>query len=308
MRELRLLGFLIVTSLFVGTLAPALGWASRDFLTLGNLRDVLVNAAPAIIAACGMTVVIVSASIDISIGSTFAACAVAGAALGQTQCPLALAVLAPLVLGATLGAVNGVLIAIARIPAIIATLGMMTVVRGLTIYLTGGNEVRDHPLRFGDGQSLPPSLIIAAVVVAATAFFLTRTRTGRQIHALGGNETAAQLSTVPVIRHRLLTHAMCGGCVGLAALVHAARFSSIQPTMGGGVRAGGDHRGGAGRHQHPGRQRHRAGQRAGCDHAGSDSERAHLPRRPGFLERRRPRRRGPGRRAIVRVGEEVGEM
>ncbi len=239
MRELRLLGFLVATSLFVGLVAPRLGWASPDFLTGANLRDVLVNAAPFMIAACGMTLVIISGGIDISIGALFAACAVAASATARGEHPLPLAVLAPLGLGLAVGAWNGVLIAVARIPSIVATLGMMTVIRGVTIYLTGSNEVRDLPAAFrhlslGALFGIPFPLLLAFASVAITALFLSGTKPGREIYALGGNELAAQLSAIPVTRLRLLTHALCGAFVGLAALVHAARFSSVQPLMGGG--------------------------------------------------------------------------
>lgn len=238
-RELRLLFFLIGAGAFVGLVAPPLHLASPGFLRPQNLLDVLVNSTPYAIAAAGMTIVIISGGIDISIGSLLGACAIAAGITAKTGQPLMIAVLVPLAIGLAVGALNGAMITFARIPPLVATLGMLSVIRGVTIYLTGGNEVRELPDAFrefslGAFLGIPYPLWLAAAVVGATLFLLTMTRIGRQVYAVGGNETAARLSTIPLNQRRLLTHAACGLCVGLAAVVQAARFSSIQITTGAG--------------------------------------------------------------------------
>src|SRR5207249_8574109 len=141
--------------------------------------------------------------IDISIGSVLAVCAVVAALLVKAGWPLGAAMLAAALAGAALGGLNGVLVARFRIPPIVATLATMGGLRGAMLWCTGGNWVRDLPPSFNwlsthGAFGLPATVWIAAVVVAAMAFFLARTRPGRQCYAVGSNARSAELSGIRV--------------------------------------------------------------------------------------------------------------
>src|SRR5207248_3418169 len=145
----------------------------------------------------------VCAEIDISIGSVLAVCAVAAALLAKRGWPMPAVALASVVAGAALGALNGWLVAGCGVPSIVATLATMGGLRGAMIWWTGGDWVRDLPPSFMALSShsllgLPATVWVAAVAVAMMAFFLARTRPGRQCYAVGSNRRSAQLSGIRV--------------------------------------------------------------------------------------------------------------
>lgn len=207
------------------------------FLQTANLRDILVNAAPLVVAACGMTMVILAGMIDISAGSALAVCAATAGLTAKAGAPLLLVILAPMLAGAIVGAVNGWLVAFVRIPAIIVTLGMMSVLRGGIIWWTRGEWIGNLPPSFsavgrGEVAGVPIPVWIAAGVVAATALLLARTPFGRHLYAVGGNPLAAARMGIPVPRVLWLVFVLHGALLGLAALVYASRFSVIQSNAG----------------------------------------------------------------------------
>lgn len=224
---------------FAGLLALALAmtFVSDRFLTgenLGNIgRQVSINA----IIATGMTLVIITGGIDLSVGAvmTLAMTFGAGAMLAGVPVPLAIAL--ALFTGVTCGAVNGLLIAYARLPAIIVTLAMMEIPRGIALLYTGGYPLSNLPSEFGPlgrGEILGvhvPTLVMLAVVVAGH-FFLTRIVAGRAFYALGGNEEAARLAGLPVNRYKLLAYTLSGFTAALAGVVLASRLMSGQPNAG----------------------------------------------------------------------------
>ncbi len=218
-------------------LAVAMTVVSDRFLTwenLGNIgRQVSINA----IIATGMTLVIISGGIDLSVGAvmTLAMTLGAGAMLAGVPVPLAIAL--ALGTGVLCGAINGALIAYARLPAIIVTLAMMEVPRGIALLYTGGYPLSNLPEAFGPlgrgeflGVHVPTWVMIA--VVLAGHFFLTRAVAGRALYALGGNEEAARLSGVPVNRYKLLAYILSGFTAALAGVVLASRLMSGQPNAG----------------------------------------------------------------------------
>jgi ribose transport system permease protein len=218
-------------------LAIAMTFVSDRFLTaenLGNIgRQVSINA----IIATGMTLVIITGGIDLSVGAvmTLAMTFAAGAMLAGV--PVTLAVALALLTGVACGAVNGVLIAYARLPAIIVTLAMMEVPRGIALLYTGGYPLSNLPAAFGPigrGEILGvhvPTLVMLAVVVAGH-LFLTRFVAGRAFYVLGGNEEAARLAGLPVNRYKLLAYALSGFTAALAGVVLASRLMSGQPNAG----------------------------------------------------------------------------
>lgn len=228
-RELSVAGFLVLLLCYFGT--------TPGFLKANNLRDILVNAAPLVIAACGMSMVIIAGMIDISAGSALAVCAVVAGITAKSGAPLILVILAPIVVGALIGAVNGWLVAVVRIPAIIVTLGMMSVLRGGIIWWTRGEWIGNLPPSFsaigrGTVLGLPIPVLLAAATVILTAILMARTPFGRHIYAVGGNMFAAVRMGISAQRVLWLVFAVHGALLGLAALVYASRFSVIQSNAG----------------------------------------------------------------------------
>lgn len=228
-REVSVGVFLLLLLGYFGT--------TPGFLQTANLRDILVNAAPLVIAACGMTMVILAGMIDISAGSALAVCAVTAGLTAKSGAPLPLVILAPMLAGAVVGAVNGWLVAFVRIPAIIVTLGMMSVLRGGIIWWTRGEWIGNLPPSFsavgrGEVAGIPVPVLLAGGMVAATALLLARTPFGRHLYAVGGNPLAAARMGVAVPSVLWLVFVLHGALLGLAALVYASRFSVIQSNAG----------------------------------------------------------------------------
>lgn len=212
-----------------------------QFLTTSNLLNVGRQAAVLIIVACGMTLVIISANIDLSVGSTVALCAVVGASLSATHgVGGVLTVLGVVALGAVIGAVNGALVAWAKINAFIVTLGMMTVIRGAALTYTGGypvSGVQDDAryLGFGTVGSIPVPLIVTAVVFVVVAVVLGKSVIGRHVYAVGGNETSSHIAGVAVARTKFFVFVVSGALCGLAAVVLLGRLGAGLPTSAQGL-------------------------------------------------------------------------
>jgi ribose/xylose/arabinose/galactoside ABC-type transport system permease subunit len=231
-REAGVAALLVLILLVVGALRPG-------FLQPGNLRDILVNSVTPAIAAAGMTALIVGGAIDISIGSILAVCAVAAAGLAKAGWPIAGVLAAALGLGGLLGGINGALVAYAGIPAIIVTLGMLGVWRGLMTWITGGVWIRDLPPAFSAWTErhllgLPLPVWTAAAVAAAVGLVMARHRWGRWFYAVGSQPRSARLSGVPVRKVTCSAFVLLGALVGLAAFVLASRFSLVQSNTGRG--------------------------------------------------------------------------
>ncbi len=215
------------------------------FLSPDNIFNVLTQSCIFGIMALGMTLVITSKGIDLSIGSTLALSGVVAASLGQvgtattifysgmTDLPVLIPVLAALAVGALVGAVNGGLIAYTGIPAFIATLGMMTIARGATLLYTGGKPVSQFTdgLRFFGGKLgiVPVPVIVYAIMIAITWILLGHTSFGKNIYAIGGNVKAAEISGVNVKKNLVFIYAFMGICAAVAAIVFAGRVGSVHP-------------------------------------------------------------------------------
>jgi ribose/xylose/arabinose/galactoside ABC-type transport system permease subunit len=227
----------------LGTLAGLLAlcivlWAATPhFLTVSNLLNVLEQTALNAIVAMGMTFVIISGGIDLSVGSVLAFAGI-GLALGlEHSVPAPVAIFIALAMGTACGLANGALITRGRLPPFIATLGMMSVARGAALMLAEGRPISGfdegfRALATARVLGIPAPVLITAVIYAVAHFVLTRTVFGRVTYAIGGNEEAARLSGVPVQGYKTAIYGVSGLTSAAAAVVLTARLNSAQPTAG----------------------------------------------------------------------------
>ncbi|MFH8972762.1 substrate-binding domain-containing protein [Streptomyces sp. NPDC017890] len=221
-----------LTALIV--LVIAMSALSGDFLTADNLLNVGVQAAVTAILAFGVTFVIVSAGIDLSVGSVAALSATVLAwSATEAGMPVVLAVVLAVATGIACGLVNGFLISYGKLPPFIATLAMLSVGRGLSLVISQGSPIAfpDSVSHLGDtlGGWLPVPVLVMIVMGLITAFVLGRTYIGRSMYAIGGNEEAARLSGLRVKRQKLAIYAFSGLFAAAAGIVLASRLSSAQP-------------------------------------------------------------------------------
>ncbi|ATL82995.1 substrate-binding domain-containing protein [Streptomyces samsunensis] len=215
-------------------LVAAMALLSGDFLTTDNLLNVGVQAAVTAILAFGVTFVIVSAGIDLSVGSVAALSATVLAWSATSQgLPVWFAALLAVATGVACGLVSGALVSFGKLPPFIATLAMLSVGRGLALVISQGSPipVPDSVSNLGDtlGGWLPVPVIVMVVMGLITAGVLGRTYAGRAMYAIGGNEEAARLSGIRVTRQKLVVYALSGGFAAIAGIVLASRLSSAQP-------------------------------------------------------------------------------
>lgn len=218
-------------------LCLALSLMSDRFLTVDNIINVLRQATINGIIAVGMTFVILTAGIDLSVGAILALATVVTADLLLGGQPVPVAVGAGLSLGAAMGLVNGLVITRGRVPPFVATLGMMTVARGLALTYTEGRPLTGLPPAFrwiGTGTlgPVPVPVIIAALTFLAGIILLNRTRIGTYIYALGNNPLAARFAGIHVGRYLTLVYMLSGLLSALAGMILVARLNSAQPTAG----------------------------------------------------------------------------
>ncbi len=225
---------LLVLILVVSFLSP-------NFFTPDNLLNILRQTSVNAIIAVGMTLVILTAGIDLSVGSILALTSAFAAAMVGADLPVLIAIPAALLAGALLGGVSGAIIAKGKVQAFIATLVTMTALRGFTMVFTDGrpistgfSETSDAFAVLGTGYwlGIPVPIWIMALVFGLAWYLLNHTRLGRYIYALGGNESATRLSGINVDRVKIAVYTLCGALSALAGLIVTSRLSSAQPTAG----------------------------------------------------------------------------
>jgi ribose/xylose/arabinose/galactoside ABC-type transport system permease subunit len=213
--------------------------ASPVFLSPRNIRNVLQQVSTLGILSMGMTVLMISGGIDLSVGSAISTVAVIAGTLLKAGVPAEVAILAGLLLGCAIGFINGLLAAYTRAHPFILTLGTMTILQGVAVLITQGFPINDLGARFGyiGGAMLGPIPFIVLmffVVMIVCGLLLRFLRLGRIAYAIGGNEFTTYLAGIPVKRYKILFYVICGFFTGLAGLVLASRISSAIPNMGTG--------------------------------------------------------------------------
>ena len=210
---------------------------TETFLSVANLTNVARQVSINGILAVGVTFVLLTAGVDLSLGSVVALSGVACATFAHPGdhsviVPIAVGLLT----GAACGLVNGVLVTRGGVAPFIVTLGMMTIARGLALIVSGGRPVANMSNELtalaGDFLGIPIPVLCFAGVALAAWFFLRNFRLGRHIYAVGGNEHAARAAGVPVQRVKLFAYGLCGLLTGLAGVVLAARITTGQPNAG----------------------------------------------------------------------------
>jgi ribose transport system permease protein len=210
---------------------------SPTFLSSRNLVNILQQSSINACIAVGMTLVIISGGIDLSVGPVAALSAVVSASLLASGMPPWAGVAVGLGVGIACGVVNGVLVAYGGLQPFIVTLGTLSIFRALALIYTGGNPVFNIPTTFREWFAsspfgLPMPVIIVSVVGLLAWLMLRKTPLGEYIYAVGGNEEAARLAGVPIERTKIAAYAISGGLASLAALVVVARLGAAEPILG----------------------------------------------------------------------------
>lgn len=232
-RERAVAASLIALGIVMAMVAPA-------YFAPGNLRDLLLSNLPVLIVAIGSMLVILTGEIDISCGSMFAICSVVAGVVAKETGSVALAFLAAVSAGITLGSLAGLAVAYGRIPSIVVTLAMLVALRDGLRWVTGGVWVTDLPPAFqwfGLKQESYP-LVAGALVLGLCALMtwvLRGTTGGRWLYAIGSNAAAARLAGIRVERVKVATFALAGALTAIAAVVNAARFNQVPSNTGLGL-------------------------------------------------------------------------
>lgn len=220
-------------------LMAVLSLLSDSFLTLTNLLNVARQVSINAVMAAGMTFVILTGGIDLSVGSILAIAGAIMAGVLSAGRPLLGGIAAGLAVGGVLGLVNGLVITRGKVQPFIATLALLTIGRGLTLVYTDGRPITGLPDAFvwlgaGEVLRIPVPVLIMAAVFLVSGVILTQTVAGRYVYAIGGNEEAARLSGVNVTFYKTLVYVISGLLAAASAVILTARLNSAQPTAGSG--------------------------------------------------------------------------
>jgi len=226
---------LLVVLLVLGTIFSLL---TDTFLTIPNILNVLLQISIIAILGFGVTIIIISAGIDLSLGSVMALVGMGTAAILTSSTPsIFLAILGGLLIGGIVGFINGITVAYIHLPAFIATLAMMSIARGVALVVTNAIPIYNLPESFlflGSGflWGIPTPIYVMISLYFILDFILRKTKFGRYIYAIGGNEEATRLSGINTRRYKLLVYVVGGICTGVAGILFTARLGSGQPTAG----------------------------------------------------------------------------
>ena len=227
---------LVLVLLLICTIMTVL---NDNFLTKGNLMNVLRQSSQYGIIAIGMTMIILLGGIDLSVGSTQAMAGVAAVYVLNSTGSIALAILTGVAVGAIIGLINSLIITKMNIPPLICTLGTMSIIRGLILIFTGAVSIQIKDMNYmyiGMGRFLGIPIPVWILLVATAIFYyvLNYTIFGRHIYSIGGNKAAAELVGIPVQRVTIISWVISGCLTGLAAVILSARLGSGQANAGQG--------------------------------------------------------------------------
>jgi len=221
----------------VGVLCGVLAFLNEAFLTTNNLLNVLRQASLVFFMASGLTLVILTGKLDLSVGANvgLSAC-IAATVIHNTGLPW-LGMVVGIGVGSVIGLANGLLVTKLRIPSFIATYGTLWVVQGATYYYMAGETIHGFPPSFraiGSGYALgiPIPIYLMVVFLAIGSLFAKRTTFGQQIYAIGANPVAARLSGIPINHRLVLVFVVSGAMAGLASLIFLARLNSAEGDIG----------------------------------------------------------------------------
>lgn len=212
--------------------------ATDRFLMPANLSNVSLQVAPVAVVAIGATLVILTGGIDLSPGSTVAlVCCSLAILVKKMGLPLPVGIFLVLLLGVACGTINGFLSTYGRIPSFIVTLATMSIYRGLAFLITGGTPIFSvsdalEPLFYGKFLGIPLPFYYVVVLYALASLFLRNTVSGRAIYAVGGNESAARLTGIPVNRSKMVAFVIAGLTAGIAGVLTTAWLNSGSPNYG----------------------------------------------------------------------------
>jgi rhamnose transport system permease protein len=217
-----------------------LGVRAPGFFEIGNIRDMAVTNAPALIVAIGMTLVIIAGEIDVSVGSQFAVASVIAGVLAKSGLPLIATAGLTALAGAFFGSVNGTLVTWLGVPSIVATLAAMAFWRELLRWITQGAWVQGLPATFqwmGMSQAGGEFAILASAVVLFGVFVwsMRKVQAGRAVYAVGSQRESARLAGIPVTWISFGVFTLMGALTAVAALLDAVRFSQVQSSAGAGL-------------------------------------------------------------------------
>ena len=212
---------------------------ARGFFSFSNFDTIFRSTATTLIAAMGMMMVLLIGEIDVSVGAILAMCCVLSGTLALRGVPLPVCIITSMGLGAGMGLINGAVVVFLRLDSIVATLGLLSIYKGVKVILTGGAWLTGFPkgfLSLGQGRlfGINNSIYVAAVVLLIMIFITRKTEFGRNFYAVGSNKDSARLAGINVDLVRLLAFVICGMLVGLAAVVYTSRFGSVQSNTGNG--------------------------------------------------------------------------
>ncbi|WP_251096020.1 ABC transporter permease [Streptomyces sp. Caat 7-52] len=214
---------------------------NSEFLSEQGIKDLLLNATILVLVATGQSLVVLTRNVDLSVGSTLGISAFAAGTWLHGGGNAVVAVLLAVLLGIGFGLLNGLLVSLGQVPALVVTLGTLYIIRGVDSIWVGARQITaaDLPggfVDFGSGgiSAVPWPASIALVVLVVTAYYLRHFGSGRELYALGSNPEAARLAGIPVRRRILTAYTVCGALAGLAGAMYLARFGNVDSGTGNG--------------------------------------------------------------------------
>ncbi|MET7410730.1 ABC transporter permease [Streptomyces rubiginosohelvolus] len=211
------------------------------FLSEQGIKDLLLNATILVLVATGQALVVITRNVDLSVGSTLGISAFAAGTYLQGGGHPVVAVVLAVLLGVGFGLLNGLLVSLGQVPALVVTLGTLYIIRGIDSIWVGSRQITaadlpDSFVDFGSGgiSAVPWLALIALAVLVSTAYYLKHFGSGRELYALGSNPEAARLAGIPVRRRILLAYTFCGALAGLAGALYLARFGNVDSGTGSG--------------------------------------------------------------------------